>query len=175
MEPVAILSKKRKLIPLLLISVAICLGAARLLHRVSHLEGIIFTVAWLIAIMCIIGFCAITTFYLFKLLDPRPGAIINAHGIRLMGIVGYHPLIPWEHITHCSNSRILQTRLLLVYVDNVDEALARMPTIGRLVQQLTVATAGTPHILSSAALQGNFDDLKNLIEGGIAAYAERNA
>ena len=87
-----------------------------------------------------------------------------------MGVFNYHDVIPWEHITHCTVGKIERTKLLYIHVDNVEEVLARMSAVARRFHRISSGSTGTPFSLSSAALQRNFDGLKELIETGIVTF-----
>jgi len=172
---VAIPLSKRKLWILLLLSCVFVAGGFWLLTRVPEYEGFNVLKAQFAALACITFFGLGIPIFLFKIIDKRAGLVINSIGVYRLGLINYHDVIPWAHITHCSITRIQRTELLLIHVDNVEEVLARMSPVARWFQRLGIASTGTPFSLSSAALQGNFDDLKSVIEGGIAAHAERHA
>ncbi len=122
------------------------------------------------SVSCVIFFGMGIPVFLFKLFDRRAGVVINEKGIYRMGVFNYHDVIPWEHITHCTIGRIQRTKLLHIHVDNVEEILAQHPPFKRWFHRMSVTSSGTPFSLSSAALVGNFDDLKELIEAGISAH-----
>ncbi len=122
------------------------------------------------SITCTSFFGACIPLFAFKVIDKRPGVIINDLGIYRLGLFNYHPVIPWRHITHCTITQIQRTKLLMIHVDNVEEILQAMSPVPRWFQRLTVSSTGTPYSLSAAALQGNFDDLKTFIETGIEVH-----
>ena len=122
------------------------------------------------SVSCVIFFGLCIPVFLFKVVDRCAGLVINDKGIYRLGVFNYHDVIPWEHITHCTIGKIQRTKLLHIHVDNVEEVIGRMSPIARWFQRMSIASIGTPYSLSSAALEGNFDDLKELIEAGIAAY-----
>lgn len=127
------------------------------------------------SVSCVIFFGMGIPIFLFKIIDRRAGVVLNDKGIYRMGVFNYHDVIPWEHVTHCTIGKIQRTKLLYIHVDNVEEVIAHLPPFQRWLQRLGIASTGTPFSLSSAALQGNFDDLKSLIEAGMVAHRKNRS
>lgn len=170
MQTISIPLSKRKLWLLLFGSCAFVALGIWLWGRLPHYEGFTKVKAAFGAVACMVFFGLGIPIFLFKLIDRRAGLVINDNGIYRMGVFNYHDVIRWEHITHCTIGRIERTKLLYIHVDNVQEVISRMSAVARWFQRMTIASTGTPFSLSSAALQGNFDDLKELIEAGITAH-----
>jgi hypothetical protein len=110
----------------------------------------------------------------FKSFDHRPGVIINEKGIYRLGVFNYHLPILWARIRHCSETKVRSTRLLLIHVDNTEEVLAGTPPITRWFKRLTLAHGGALYRLSSAVLDCDFDELRGLVEGGIANFGHHD-
>jgi hypothetical protein len=104
-----------------------------------------------------------------KLFDKRPGLVLNDEGIHRLGVFKFQPVIPWKHITHCSITSVKSTKILLVHVDNVEDALVRMNPVSRAIQRMMLRQYGTPYSLTSNTLQCDMDELKRTIENGIGA------
>lgn len=170
METISVPLSKRKLWLLLLASCVFVGGGFWLWGRIPFYDGFSRIKATFASITCIIFFGLCIPVFLFKVIDRRAGVVINDKGIYRMGVFSYHAVIPWEHITHCTTGQIQRTKLLHIHVDNVEEVLARMSPVARWFQRLSIASNGTPYSLSSAALESNFIDLKELIERGIATH-----
>ena len=163
----AIPLSKRKLWLLLLLSCGFFALGWWLWEHAENMRDFDYWRAKGAALLCILFFGICIPIFIFKVADTRAGLVINEVGIYRVGVLGYHDPIPWKHITHCTETKVGRTRLLLIHVDNVEEVLAGMSGITRWSQRMIIESNGTPHSLSSAALQGNFDDLRRLIEEGI--------
>lgn len=170
METISVPLSKRKLWLLLIASCAFVAGGFWLWDRTPTYDGFDRIKATFASVTCMIFFGLGIPVFVFKIIDQRAGVVINSTGIYRLGLFNYNDVIPWKHITHCSISQVQRTKLLLIHVDNVEEVIARLPPFARWFQRMTIASSGTPFSLSSAALQGNFNDLKELIEAGIAAH-----
>jgi len=173
METISVPLSKRKLWLLLLASCLFVAGGIWLWGQAPSYDDFDRIKAMFASVTCVIFFGFCIPIFVFKIMDRRAGVVINDKGIYRLGVFNYHDVIPWEHITHCTIGQIQRTKLLNIHVDNVEEILAQLPPTKRWFQRMSIASSGTPYSLSSAALVGNFDDLKGLIEMGIAAH--RNA
>lgn len=170
MGTISVALSKRKLWLLLLASCLFVAGGIWLWGQASTYDTFDRAKAMFASITCIIFFGFCIPVFVFKIIDRRAGVVINDNGIYRLGIFNYHDVIPWATITHCTIRQVQRTKLLLIHVDNVDEVLAAMPPVARWFQRMTIASTGTPFSLSSAALEGNFDDLVELIGAGIMAH-----
>ena len=170
METISIPLSKRKLWLLLLASCLFVALGIWLWGQAPSYDDIDRIKATFASVSCVIFFGLCFPIFMFKVVDQRAGVVINDKGIYRMGVFNYHDVIPWEHITHCTIGKIERTKLLYIHVDNVEEVVARMSPVARWFQRMTIGSTGTPFSLSSAALQGNFDDLKELIETGIVTF-----
>ena len=100
---------------------------------------------------------------LIKLFDKRPGLIIDNEGLHDNSGVSKGRLIPWKHITHFDIAQIKQTRLLLIFVDNVDEVINRESMWKQKIMKLTNNMYGTPVSISSGTLKCDFDALVKMV------------
>ncbi len=173
-ETTAIPLSKGKLWSLLLLSCGFVALGYWLWQRVPQYEGLTALKAQFGAWSCMIFFSLGIPIFLFKLMDKRPGLLLNAKGIYRLGVFNYHQPILWQHITGTSVTRVKRTKLLLIHVDNVEEELTRLAPIPRWFQRLTITSTGTPFSLSSAALKCDFTELEDLIKRGIARHHQRN-
>lgn len=112
----------------------------------------------------------------FKLFDTRPGLVLNTQGIHSLGLFGFRPVIPWQHIT---GTRIVQlprgrVRILLIHTDDMEAALARMSGMARLFARFSLARYGALHSVASNNLQVDIEELQRIIESWReAAHADR--
>ncbi|HRH70233.1 MAG: hypothetical protein JNL43_13240 [Flavobacteriales bacterium] len=173
METISVPLSKRKLWLLLLASCLFVAVGIWLWGEAPSYDDLDRIKATFASVVCVIFFGLCIPVFVFKIIDRRAGVVINDQGIYRMGVFNYHDVIPWKHITHCTIGKIQRTRLLHIHVDNVEEILADLSPLKRWSQRMSIASSGTPYSLSSAALEGNFDDLKELIEAGIATYRDR--
>lgn len=159
---------KRKLVLSLLGCVAFVALGIWLWGRLDQYEGFAYTKAVFASVTCILFFGAGMLVLAFKAFDTRPGLVLNAHGIHSLGLFGFRPVIPWQHIT---GTRIVQlprgrVRILLIDTDNVEETLAGMSGITRLVARFSLAQYGALHSVASNNLQIRLEELQALIEAG---------
>lgn len=173
METLSIPLSKRKLWLLLLASCLFFAFGIWLWGQAPSYDDLDRIKATFASVACVIFFGPCIPVFAFKVFDRRAGVVINDKGIYRMGVFNYHDVIPWMHITHCTLGKIQRTKLLLIHVDNVEAILARLSPFTRWLQRMGIASSGTPYSLSSAGLEWNFEDLKQLIEAGILAH--RNA
>ena len=166
------LSKGKLVLALLLSGVFVAMGIW-LWGRASSFSGIHEVKALFGGIMCVVFFGAIGIIQFIKLFDGRAGLVLDEIGIHRMGVLNYHSVIRWDHITHCTVEKVQRTRLLMIHVDNTEEVLSAMNPLARFSQRMMLSRYGAPYSLSSNALKCDFDELKELIEAGIAGWRNR--
>ena len=159
------LSKRKLVFALLGCMVFVALGIW-LWGRRDQYEGFAHTKAVFASVTCMLFFGAGIPVLAFKVFDTRPGLVLNAQGIHSLGLFGFRPVIPWHHIT---GTRIVQlpqgrVRILLIDTDNVEETLAGMSGITRLVARFSLAQYGALHSVASNNLQVDIDELQRIIE-----------
>lgn len=170
MTPVTVpLSKGKLLLAFLGACVFVILGIW-LWGRTDQYTGFALAKAWFGAITCVLFFGAGAVVLAIKLFDRRPGLVLNDEGVHRLGLLGFQPVIPWKHITHCSTVKVERTTILLVHVDNVEEVIARLAPIARWFQRMAIVRYGTPHSLASTNLRIDIEQLKALIENGAEAH-----
>lgn len=168
MTPISFPLHKGKLLRWFLMSALFMVLGLWLGRKASSFEGLTAVRAWFGAISCMLFAAAGIIVLGSKLLDKRPGLVLNDEGIHRLGVFAFQPVIPWKHITHCSITSVKSTKILLVYVNNVEEVLMRMPPLTRWFQRMAISQYGTPYSLTSNTLQCDLDELKRTIENGVA-------
>ena len=174
MTPVTIPLNKGRLFLILLLSLAFVAGGIWLWNTADEHAGFKHWKAIIGAVLCIAFFGLGVVVFAYKLFDSRPGLILNDEGVHRLGLFGFQPAIRWEHITHCSITKVKSTRILLIHVNNVEEVLDRLSPFARWSQRLAVTQYGTPHSLASTNLKTGIEELKDLIEKGAAAHRDRS-
>ncbi len=170
MKTVAIPLSKGKVLLWFLVNGLFVAGGIWLWGKAPTYDGLTQARALFVAITCIVFFGAGVVVLGAKLFDQRPGLVLNEGGVHRLGMFRFQPVIPWNHITHCSIAKVKSTRILLIHVDNVEEVLMRMPPITRWMQRLVLSRYGTPYSLTSNTLQCDMEQLKEMIENGAEAY-----
>lgn len=173
MNPVTILQSKSKLFSYFLLSLAFVAGGIWVWGVADDYTGFKHWKALIGAVICVPFFGLGVVVFGFKLFDTRPGLILNDQGIHRLGVFGFQPVIRWEHITHCSVTQVKRTTILLIHVDNAEEVLTHLSPIARWSQRLALDQFGTPFSVSSNNLRINIEELKELIENGVAAHRAR--
>lgn len=115
-----------------------------------------------LAAILFFGLVAVTIFR--KLLDKKPGLIINSQGIidNSSGISA--GLIPWTDIQQIKTVQVMSQRFLMFTVKNPQDYLDKASTtLKRNAMKVNYKTYGAPISISSNALKINFDELHKML------------
>ncbi|MES2772931.1 MAG: STM3941 family protein [Bacteroidota bacterium] len=106
-----------------------------------------------------------------KLMDKRPGLIIDTTGItdNASGVSAGH--IPWSDIVAIQSTEVFNQKFLIVLVKNPDHYIERQASvIKRKGMQMNYKQYGSPISISASTLKCNFDELKNTLQKQLDKY-----
>jgi hypothetical protein len=104
-----------------------------------------------------------------KLVDRRPGLVLDAHGLTDNSSAVSAGLIPWRDIAGFEVHRIQGQRLLYVLLHDPDAYIARCGPIKRVLLRANQRIAASPIAITSNALSMDFDTVVALTERYLAA------
>lgn len=99
-----------------------------------------------------------------KLMDKKPGLIINSNGITDNSSGVSAGFIPWADIEDIRLAQVFNQRFLLIMVNNPEQYINRASNaITRKLITSNYSSYGSPISISSHALQMDFDQLHALL------------
>jgi hypothetical protein len=102
-------------------------------------------------------------FGLKKLFDKRPGLIISKTGIQNNLSVFSGHFISWTNIENFEIIQIKGTRIILINVNNAEEAISQESKIKQKIMRFSMKEYGTPYSIGSGSLLVDFDELYDLL------------
>ncbi len=145
-------------------------GGLWMLHldaaEIEHLPG--FNLPWLthgLGVVLIVFFGLGVLVGLRKLLDRRPGLVLDAKGLHdnTSGVCA--GLVPWSDITGFSVFQVYGQRSLIVHVSDPRKYAKRGGIAGRVLRRINLKLCGSPVAITAQSLQIDFDDLIDLCQG----------
>jgi hypothetical protein len=115
------------------------------------------------AVACGLFFGACSVYAFFKLLDSKPGLIVDLNGIvdNSSGVAAGR--VPWDEIVAVKSSEIMGGRFLTIVVSNPQKYVGRGNFLLRMSNAANMKLTGSPINISSTALALKFDDLEEII------------
>jgi hypothetical protein len=110
-----------------------------------------------------------------KLLDPRPGLVIDKDGILDNSSALSAGMVPWAEITGFEVTTVKSQTFLTILLANPDRFVERGGPIGRFVKRMNRKLYGSPVQISARTLAIGFDQLVALVEQRRGAEARRMA
>ncbi|MBY0480544.1 MAG: hypothetical protein K2Q21_04240 [Chitinophagaceae bacterium] len=117
------------------------------------------------------GVASIVLFSIFgfvtakKLLDKRPGLIIDKNGILDQSSGVSAGLIPWSDIQEIKTTQVYNQTFIMIFVQNPNDYIAREPGIfKRKMMEINFNTYGSPISITANTLQCDFNELLNLLQ-----------
>jgi hypothetical protein len=102
---------------------------------------------------------------LTKLIDLRPGLIIDNKGIQINIGPNRGQIINWTEITGLKRyNQIRGSLFLLIFIKNPNDYLSRLSRFRRLLLKINKTSHKTPVSLTSNWLDCSFEELETLIE-----------
>ena len=114
--------------------------------------------------------------YMFikKLRDKRPGLIIDETGITDNSSGMPTGQILWKDINKITETKIFRQKFLMLVVQNPEDYINRQPNaIKRKGMMSNFKHFGSPISISVNALDCKFDELKKILEKGLADFKKR--
>lgn len=123
-----------------------------------------------VGIVCIVFFGIALLFSLYKLMDKKPGLIIDEDGITDNSGAVNAGLIEWKDIISIDVKKIISTDLLIIHVNDPDKYINRAGRQKAWLMRRSMGLYGTPINISSTALKYNFDELYKLLQVNIKKH-----
>jgi hypothetical protein len=167
---------KRKLVLLLLISIAFVIGGIEFIINAPafarpypfHLPASVVIVIGYVSVG-FFGFC--TGFITFKFFDARPGLIINSEGIIDNSSAIAVGFIDWADVEKVDVKGVFSQKFIRVFVKNPDKYIdAQSSTVKRKSLTANYKLYDTPINITSNALNYKFDNLYALLTARLNEY-----
>ncbi len=115
-------------------------------------------------VACIVffGLCAVLAAR--KAFDRRPGLVLDAHGLLDNASAVSAGLIPWAEVTGFGIYQAQSSRMLVIFVEDLQKYAARGGAIRRRLNAMNMKLCGSPLVISSSTLSIGFDELLALCE-----------
>jgi len=108
------------------------------------------------------GICAV--FISRKILDNKPGLVIDNLGINDNSSGTSAGFIPWKDIEAIKKITIVNQDMIMILVSNPEEYINKQTGfIAKKAMEMNYKSFGSPIFLSANSLKCNFDDLYNKI------------
>ena len=161
---------RNKTLRLLAGSLAFVAGGSWMLHLsaadIERLPG--FNLPWLthgLGVVLVVFFGLGMLVGLRKLLDRRPGLVLDAKGLHDNTSGVSAGLVPWSEITGFSVFQVYGQRSLIVHVSDPLKYAALGGITGRTLRRINLKLCGSPVAITAQSLQIDFDDLIELCQG----------
>jgi len=119
----------------------------------------------IIGVFAICFFGIALVFIVIKLLDKKPGLIINQFGITDNTNSNSFGLIEWNDIVSIENKQVMSTKFLLLHTNNPEKYISRVNNfILKRTVKMNFKTYGTPISIASNSLKINFEELEFLLK-----------
>lgn len=159
---------KRKIFLLLIGSLCFVLIGLFAVIKPEKLISFLFRSTDIIRIIGVFGICffGITLILIFiKLLDNKPGLIINQYGITDNTNSTNFGLIEWNDIVSIEKKQVMSTKFLLLHTNNPEKYIIRVNNfILKRTVKMNFKTYGTPISIASNSLKINFEELECLLK-----------
>lgn len=173
--PIRIAIKKGRLF-LYLIGTLLLVAAGILILAVSSespdnwiLDSYVFTIA--IALLCIVFFGYGSYLFAIKLVDKRPGLIIDNQGITDNATSVVNGLIPWEDVFSFVECQVKSNKFIMVYVLNPQEYIDKQTSfIKRKSMEANLKTYGTSVFINMTFLAISQQDLLDKLNQRLDQY-----
>jgi hypothetical protein len=158
---------KRKIFFLLIGSLCFVLIGSLAVIKPEKLISFLFRSADIIRIIGVFAICffGITLVFIIKLLDNKPGLIINEYGITDNTNSTSFGLIEWNDIISIEKKQVMSTKFLLLHTNNPEKYISRVNNfILKRAVKMNFKTYGTPISIASNSLKINFEELECLLK-----------
>jgi hypothetical protein len=118
--------------------------------------------------ICFSGLCGL--YWCIKIFDRKPGLVIDAEGIVDNSSLTAAGRIPWEDIVGFKIYWVAGQKLLAIEVRDPQKYVKRGGTFKRMWNTANTKRAGSPIIITSNALQIEFDRLVSILTQSLSRY-----
>jgi hypothetical protein len=118
--------------------------------------------------MCFFGACCV--FAAYKMLDGKPGLVIDGQGIidNSSGVAAGR--IAWNDITGFRVTEVTGQRFLTIDVLDPDKYLAQCTSLARMMNVASAKMTGSPVNISASTLKVSLDELERLLSDAARKY-----
>jgi hypothetical protein len=114
------------------------------------------------------GLCGL--FAIWKLLDKKPGLILNSAGLVDNTSAVAAGMVPWSDISGLALLEIKHQQMLVISVKDPQRYIERGNAMVRAMKRANHRMCGSPVVISSHALKIDFDELQALLSQYRAKY-----
>jgi hypothetical protein len=115
-----------------------------------------------------------TIFYLLKLIDKRPGIVINEEGLFDNSGAVSVGLVPWPDIKRVFIARVMKQEFLIIEVTNPEDYLNRFKNFFKKKgMQYNVKNYGSPVAISTNGLKCDVNELVIIVNERLAEYQSK--
>ena len=118
----------------------------------------------------VVGYCGILFFgfgcavLIRKLLDHRPGLIIDQNGITDNTTYMSVGRIEWKDIVGLNTYQVESTKMIIIYIENPEKYIKRAKnSLAAKSMRMSQSMTGSPLSINSGALQISHDELEHLL------------
>ncbi|MFZ6874971.1 STM3941 family protein [Undibacterium sp. Di27W] len=125
-----------------------------------------------IVMILFFGFCAVVG--IKKLLDKKPGLVLNSAGIldNSSGVAA--GFVPWSEITGFSIFEMQSQKMLVISLREPGPYIMAGGVIQRLLNKMNYKLCGSPVVISANSLKLNFDELLEISQSYLRKYGKNN-
>jgi hypothetical protein len=123
-----------------------------------------------VGVVAAMFFGACSVYVVRKLFDNKPGLVLNTKGLQDNSSGVAAGFIPWPEIEAFKLYEVFGQRMLVVMVTEPQKYVARGGAIRKRLNVANMRMCGSPVVISSNALNIDFDTLVSRSEQFLAAY-----
>jgi len=156
---------KKKLLKYLLLTLLFILPSPLIIidNSISILMKIILSLCFIFILTTII-------FYVLKLLDTKPGLIVNNKGFIDNSSMASFNFIEWKYVTSINYRQVGRFSFVKVTLSNFDEMLNKQPFRVRLLSKINPTEFDNGFNISAIFLDCSLPELKNILRNGKRNY-----
>lgn len=126
-----------------------------------------------LAAVVFFGLCGLAA--LRKLLDKKPGLVLNSSGVMDNASGMSAGLIPWSEVVGVDVFEVEKQKMLIIRVSDPRKYVERGGPIRRAINKANYKVGGNPIAVASSALKIDFPELLALFDRYLRKYAGENA
>lgn len=123
-----------------------------------------------------IGICSILFFGLcgifgfVKILDKKPGLILNSEGIKFSAGITTVSSLPWSEVIGTSVYQVHNQKLLVVLLKQPEKYIEAGSKLKKILNRANYKMCGSPITLSSNSFKLRFHELEELLNRYVQKY-----
>jgi hypothetical protein len=127
------------------------------------------------AVACILFFGLGIFYFTYKLMDKKPGLVIDHSGITDNSSAVAVGHIPWSEITHIATANVMKQAFLIVIIKNPREYVVKQTGFfKRKGMEYNLKNYGSPVSISATTLSCSIGELQNLVYSRLKAFQNSN-